>query len=57
MRRRGFLTAAAAALAVALPGLWLARGLPPVRRYGKHYLVNGWVLTAQDLEALRRHAA
>lgn len=25
---------------------------PAVRRFGRHYLVNGWVLTARDLETL-----
>lgn len=25
---------------------------PEVRRYGRHFLVNGWVLTADDLERL-----
>jgi hypothetical protein len=23
-----------------------------IRRYGHHYIVNGWVLTARDLERL-----
>ena len=23
-----------------------------IRRYGRHYIVNGWVLTARDLETL-----
>jgi len=26
-----------------------------VRRYGKFFLVNGWVLTAEDVEALKSH--
>ena len=30
---------------------------PEVRRYGRHFLVNGWVLTAEDLERLGLHAA
>jgi hypothetical protein len=25
---------------------------PRIRRYGRHYIVNGWVLTARDLERL-----
>lgn len=25
---------------------------PEIRRYGRHYIVNGWVLTARDLERL-----
>ena len=25
---------------------------PEVRRFGRHYIVNGWVLTARDLELL-----
>ena len=25
---------------------------PKIRRYGRHYIVNGWVLTARDLELL-----
>lgn len=57
--RRTFL-----ALVTALAGLPLAGGPvaalvpagPEVRRYGRHYLVNGWILTAADLEALGLHA-
>lgn len=30
---------------------------PEVRRYGRHFLVNGWVLTAADLERLGLDAA
>jgi hypothetical protein len=30
---------------------------PEVRRYGRHFLVNGWVLTADDLERLGLDAA
>jgi hypothetical protein len=29
---------------------------PEIRRYGRHYIVNGWVLTARDLELLRLRA-
>ena len=25
---------------------------PEIRRFGRHYIVNGWVLTAGDLELL-----
>jgi hypothetical protein len=25
---------------------------PEIRRYGRHYIVNGWVLTARDLDLL-----
>jgi hypothetical protein len=25
---------------------------PEIRRYGSHYIVNGWVLTARDLDRL-----
>lgn len=25
---------------------------PEIRPWGKHYIVNGWVLTGQDLETL-----
>ena len=30
---------------------------PEVRRYGRFFIVNGWVLTADDLERLGLHAA
>jgi hypothetical protein len=26
-----------------------------INRVGKHYIVNGWILTEEDLEALDRH--
>ena len=26
--------------------------LPEIRRYGRHYIVNGWVLTGRDLALL-----
>jgi hypothetical protein len=53
--RRGFLrSAVAAAVGLALPlgGLWGLR----VERRGKVFLVDGWVLTAADVRALRDHA-
>lgn len=37
----------AAAFAPAFPG-----PLPEIRPWGKFFIVNGWVLTARDLEAL-----
>lgn len=40
----------AAALVAPPPG-------PEVRRYGRFFIVNGWVLTAADLERLGLHAA
>jgi hypothetical protein len=41
----------AAALVAPTPGI--RSGLPPeIRRYGRHYLVNGWILTARDLELI-----
>ena len=56
------------ALTASLLGLPLAAGpaaalatldptRPEVRRYGRHFLVNGWVLTAADLERLGLDAA
>jgi hypothetical protein len=30
--------------------------MPAVRRYGRHFIVNGWVLTAADLERIGLHA-
>jgi hypothetical protein len=26
-----------------------------INKVGKHYIVNGWILTDEDLEALDRH--
>jgi hypothetical protein len=46
----GLPLAGPAAAFVAAPG-------PEVRRYGRFFLVNGWVLTAADLERLGLHAA
>ena len=37
----------AAALIAPDPGI-----RPEIRRFGRHYIVNGWVLTARDLELL-----
>jgi hypothetical protein len=54
------------ALTAALLGLPLATGpaaaldpglRPEVRRHGRHFLVNGWVLTAEDLGRLGLEAA
>jgi hypothetical protein len=54
----------AAALAALDPGFGpgFGRGFgpgprPEVRRYGRHFLVNGWVLTADDLARLGLDAA
>jgi hypothetical protein len=55
------------ALMASLAGLPLAAGAaaafeapgvpgPAVRRYGRHYIVNGWILTAEDLGRLGIHA-
>lgn len=30
----------------------LPRFRPEIRRFGHHYIVNGWVLTARDLERI-----
>jgi hypothetical protein len=51
--RRRFLTAFALLLA-ATPLLQLL-GAGAITQVGKNYVVNGWVLTEQDLEALDRH--
>jgi hypothetical protein len=55
----GLPLAAAPAAALSAPGFGdLPLGpRPEVRRYGRHFLVNGWVLTAEDLERLGLHAA
>jgi len=35
------------------PALAFAGGArPEIARYGRHYIVNGWVLTAADLDML-----
>jgi hypothetical protein len=52
MHRRGFLRTAAAGLALALLPFGLRRGLRVVRR-GRMFIVDGWVLTAEDVRALR----
>lgn len=39
----------AAAFAPGLPGLGVR---PEIRPWGRFFIVNGWVLTAQDIEAL-----
>ena len=51
--RRRFLTAFALLLTVS-PLLQLLAGRP-IKRVGKHYVVDGWILTEGDLEALDRH--
>lgn len=56
--RRSVLALMAAALGLPLAGpatafVEAAPGAgPEIRRFGRHYLVNGWVLTARDLETL-----
>lgn len=57
--RRSFLKATAlAALATAgLPVLGAAAAPAPlpIRRIGDVFVVNGWILTARDLDALQLH--
>jgi hypothetical protein len=60
--RRSFLkTTALAALAAAGPPVLGAAAAPApgapllIRRIGDVFVVNGWILTARDLEALRLH--
>jgi hypothetical protein len=56
--RRSVLALMAAALGLPLAGpaaAFVAPGPgihPEIRRFGRHYIVNGWVLTARDLELL-----
>jgi len=41
------------AAALVAPGPELPSAFhPEIRRHGRHYVVNGWVLTARDLELL-----
>ena len=61
--RRSFLTSAAL-VAAGLPLAGWAKAMPAamaeplsVQRFGKFFLVNGWVLTAEDVAALEAHAA
>ena len=51
--RRSFLALMASALGLPL-GLTAAALVPgpEIRRCGRHFIVNGWVLTARDLELL-----
>jgi hypothetical protein len=52
--RRAFLALMASALGLPLAGpaaAFVAPG-PEIRRYGRHFIVNGWVLTARDLELI-----
>jgi hypothetical protein len=52
--RRSFLALMASALGLPLAGpaaAFVAPG-PAIRRCGRHYIVDGWVLTARDLELL-----
>jgi hypothetical protein len=52
--RRAFLLSGVAFAAI-LPFVG-SGGQPAVRRYGKFFLVNGWVLTADDIRALATRA-
>jgi hypothetical protein len=56
--RRSVLTlmASLAGLPLAGPAAAFVAPGPEVRRYGRHYIVNGWILTARDLELLGIHA-
>ena len=60
--RRSLLAAMASLLALPLvprPAAALVAPLlpaPEIRRFGRHFIVNGWVLTRQDLERLGLHA-
>ncbi len=52
--RRSVLALMASLLGLPLAGpvaAFVAPG-PEVRRCGRHFIVNGWVLTARDLERL-----
>jgi hypothetical protein len=52
--RRSVLALMASLLGLPLAGpaaAFVAPG-PEIRRYGRHYIVNGWVLTARDLAML-----
>lgn len=49
--RRSVLALTASLLGLPLAGptaAFVAPG-PEIRRFGRHYIVNGWVLTARDL--------
>ena len=56
--RRSVLALMTAALGLPLAGpaaafvAPAAGNRPEIRRFGRHYLVNGWVLTAGDLDRL-----
>ncbi len=50
------LLASTLGLPLAGPAAALVAGGPEVRRYGRFFIVNGWVLTAADLELLGLHA-
>jgi hypothetical protein len=39
-------------LPLGLPAAAFGAPGPEIRRYGRHYIVNGWVLTARDLELI-----
>lgn len=59
-RRRTFLMSLAALAGLVVPfparaAVPVPAPMPAVRRYGRMYVVNGWILTAADVEALQRH--
>jgi hypothetical protein len=57
-RRSVLASLMASALALPLAGgraAAFAPAGPPLRRYGEFYIVNGWVLTARDLEVIGIH--
>jgi hypothetical protein len=39
-------------LPLGLPAAAFETPRPEIRRYGRHYIVNGWVLTGRDLELI-----
>lgn len=57
MASLGLLPLAGSPAAALAPVPAAAGPRPEVRRYGRHFIVNGWVLTAADLELLGLHAA
>jgi hypothetical protein len=52
-RRRFLRSAALAALGLLLPGAAPAAAVPAGPPAGRFFLVDGWILTAEDVAALR----
>jgi hypothetical protein len=52
--RRSVLALMASLLGLPLagPAAAFVAPAPEIRRFGRHYIVNGWVLTARDLELI-----